>query len=81
MYPVIAEQVFPIFEQDVRQRLAAAERARLIREHASTSPVPRWRSNPLARARTAVTAAITGLVRSSADRPVEVGGEGVTAGS
>jgi hypothetical protein len=75
MYPLIPEQVFFILEQERRQRLSEAERARLLREHSDGSIVSLSWAEPLVRAWSAVTAGLIGLVRNLSVRPVGVGGE------
>ncbi len=77
MFPVMAEHEVQVIQQARQERLAAADRARLIRSlAASSSPsAPKRRSPP--RAWTALSAATRGLshglIRSSGPRPITMG--------
>jgi hypothetical protein len=79
MNTLIPEQFFFILEQERRQHLTEAERARLLRKHAGTSIGSLSWARPLARPGAVIAAALVGLIRNHGIRSGAFRGEGTTA--
>jgi hypothetical protein len=81
MYPLIPEHVVFVIDHEHRQRLAACEGARALRQGVDTASTSHTWTRTLTRAWKATTSTLTGLIRTSAVRPAEIGGEGTPAGA